>query len=277
MSQYLYIHGKILPVKKAVISLQDRGFRFGDGVFETCLIRNGVIYDWNAHFSRLKAGLLAIRIQAEISNLEKKSQELIKKNKIKSGILRIAISRGVGSIGYLPLKGIKPTIIIETLENRTKPKAPIKLMVSSYLKPSPKSLPVNYKISNGLNSILARIESTEKNYFDAILLNEKNQICETSSANIFWIKDNVLYTPHLSCGCLAGTIREKIIKLSKIKIKLVKTKLNDLLKADEVFITNTSIGVLRVDEISKKKFTIKKYSKIFADLLEEDIKKYAKN
>lgn len=316
MNDYTSINGKIVSSKNAVISVQDRGFRFGDGVFETCLIKNGSIYNFDAHFARLEAGLKAIKISSsgavtisssynfhnnichsrksgnpESSNknwipdqvgddkkpqighdkLRELCQKLIQKNKIKDGILRIAISRGVGSLGYLPSKDAKPTLVIETLEKPQTPKHPIKLMISSYAKPSLKFLPINYKLANGLNSILTKIEANDKNYFDAILLNEKKQICETSAANIFWIKNDVLYTPNLACGCIAGTIREKIIKLSPIKVKLVKAKIIDLLKADEVFITNVTIGVLAIDEIEKIKFLQTKYTKIIFNLLTKDI------
>lgn len=275
MNDYTSINGKIVSSKNAAISVQDRGFRFGDGLFETCLIKNGLIYNFYAHFARLEAGLKAIKIELDCRVIKESCKKLIQKNKIKDGILRIAISRGVGSFGYLPAKDIKPTIIIETLKKPETPKSPIKLMVSSYEKPSLRSLPVNYKLANSLNSVLAKIEAVEKNCFDAILLNEKKQISETSSSNIFWIKDNVLHTPDLSCGCLAGTIREKIIKLSPIKIKLTKAKIEDLLEADEAFISNVAIGVLAIDVIGKKKFVSKKYSKIFSNLLNQDIEDYA--
>ncbi len=275
MSDYLIINNKILPAKYALISAQDRGFRFGDGVFETCLIASGKIYNWKAHKARLEAGLKAIKIDFNSKNLEKSCSDLIKKNKIQDGYLRIAISRGVGSIGYLPAKDIQPTIVIETLKPNPKPKSPIKLMVSSYTKTSLKSLPANYKLMNGLNSTLAKLEAVKNNCFDGIILNEKNQICETSSANIFWIKNDILHTPDLNCGCLAGTIREKILKLSPIKTKLVKAKLDDLINADEAFITNVAIGVLKIDQINKKKFSSKKYSKVFSDLLIKDIQRYA--
>lgn len=273
---HILINDKIILEQKALISIKDRGFRFGDGIFETCLIKNGIIYNWQSHLQRLQAGLKEIKIHFDYQDLENLSLKLIQKNKIKNGYLRIAISRGVGSIGYLPQENIKPTLVIETLPQKSKPKSPIKLCVSNYTKPSIKSLPVNYKLMNGLNSTLAKMEAASQNCFDAILLNDKNQICETSSANIFWVKDDILYTPHHDCGCLFGTIREKILQLSSMKTKLVKAKLKDLLNADEVFLTNVAIGVLAVDKIANKEFKNKKYSQIFGDLLNEDIKKYVK-
>ncbi|MES2677259.1 MAG: aminotransferase class IV [Pseudomonadota bacterium] len=269
---HIFINNKIVLAHKATISVQDRGFRFGDGVFETCLIFGGKIYNWQAHQARLKAGLKAIKINFADKNLQQSCLQIIEKNKIQNGYLRINISRGVGSVGYLPQKNIQPTIVIETLPLNPQPKSPIKLCISTLQKPSLKSLPVNYKLSQGLNSTLAKLEAVEQNCFDAIILNNKKQICETSSANIFWIKDNILYTPHPDCGCLLGTIREKILELSPIKIKLAKAKITDLLNADEAFITNVAIGVLAVDKIAESEFKNKKYSKIFANLLDEDIK-----
>ena len=265
-----------MPKQKALISAQDRGFRFGDGVFETCLINDGIIYNFEAHLKRLNDGLMAIKIKFYSTNLLQSCYQLIKKNNIQNGYLRIAVSRGVGSIGYLPIKNIIPTLVIETLPKSPKPKSPIKLLISSIEKPSIKSLPINYKLMQGLNSTLAKIEAVENSCFDALILNHKQQICETSSANIFWIKDDVLYTPHPDCGCLQGTIREKIITLSPIKIRLIKAKLDNLLNADEIFITNVAIGVLMVDKIANQEFLNKKYSRIFANLLNQDIKNYVK-
>ena len=283
MKNYIIINNKILPEEKALISVKDRGFRFGDGVFETCLISNQIIYNWQAHLIRLKTGLEAIKIKFNKRNFGKNIQQsccqLIKKNKIENGYLRIAISRGVGSVGYLPLKNIQPTIVIETFNLTPKPKPPIKLWVSKIEKPSAKSLPINYKLMNGINSTLVKMEAIENGCFDGIILNNKKQICETSSANIFWIKNDVLYTPRQDCGYLQGTIREKIISLSSVEtgpinIKLVKAKLDNLLNADEVFITNVALGVLSVDQIENVKFKNKKYGKVFADLLSQDIKIY---
>jgi len=276
MSDHISINDKILPAKKALISVQDRGFRFGDGIFETCLIKSGKIYNWQAHKTRLKSGLVAIKINFTEKNLDQSCLRLIHKNKIQNGYLRISISRGIGSIGYLPIKNIQPNIIIETITLKSSPKSSIKLCISKIQKPSLKSLPTNYKLMQGINSTLVKLEAIENDCFDSIILNDKNQICETSSANIFWIKGNILYTPHSDSGCLLGTIREKILQISPLKKKLVKAKISTLLNADEVFITNVAIGVLAVDKIDNFQFKNKKYSNLFSNLLREDIQLYVK-
>ena len=271
---FVIINNQIIKEDQAFISIQERGFRFGDGVFETCRVFDGIIYNSEAHFERLRSGIEAIKIKIDLKDLKNNCQKLIKKNSLKNGLIRIYISRGIGSIGYLPINDIKPLTVIETLEMPTLGLFPIKLFLSEITKISIKSLPINYKLAQGLNSTLARMEAVEKRYFDAVLLNEAGEICETSSANIFWIKNNILYTPAKECGILLGTTRQKIIDLSSIKIAQVKTKINELLNADEVFLTNTSLGIIAVDQFMEKKYLQKKYSGIFTNLLNQDIKNY---
>jgi branched-subunit amino acid aminotransferase/4-amino-4-deoxychorismate lyase len=115
---YTLINQKFIAKKNATISIEQRACRFGDGIFETCKIIDGVIYDYKSHEARILKGLKALQISAKIKDLKNDSYHLIKKNQIKNGILRISISRGIGSLGYLPAKKIEPLIIIETSEER---------------------------------------------------------------------------------------------------------------------------------------------------------------
>ena len=271
---FVIINNRIVKEDQAFISVGERGFRFGDGVFETCRVVDEIIYNWETHFARLKSGLEAIKIKIDLYDLKNNCQKLIEKNSLKNGLIRIYISRGIGSLGYLPIPNLKPLIVIETLELPKLVASPLKLFLSEITKISIKSLPVNYKLAQGLNSILARMQAVEKGFFDAVLLNENSEICETSGANIFWVKDNILYTSSEECGILLGTTRQKIIDLSPIKIVKVRAKIDELLNADEVFITNASFGVIAVDQFMENKYQQKKYSEIFTNLLNLDIKNY---
>lgn len=267
------VNYEIKPESEASISINERGFLFGDGVFETCRIANSKIYNSENHFKRLESGLKAIKIDFDLSKLEENINKLISKNNVINGLARLYISRGNGSIGYCPKENIKPLIIIQTKELPEQPKSPIKLWVSKITKPSINSLPINHKLAQGLNSTLAKIEAKENNCFDSLLLNEESQICETSSANIFWIKDNILYTPAKECGILLGTTRQKIIELSKIPVKEMKANLNELSSSQEVFISNASYGILKIDEISPNntKFTKDTHFNKLEQLLKKDI------
>jgi branched-chain amino acid aminotransferase len=118
------------------------------------------------------------------------------------------------------------------------PREPVALWLSGYEKISPKALPVASKLGSGLNSVLARIEAMEHHCADALLLNAQGHIAETGASNIFWLKENVLYTPALSTGILEGATREAILRLSPCETQEVETGLEALKEADAVFLTN---------------------------------------
>lgn len=276
MKKYIFKNHQLLEEKQAQVSINERAFLFGDGIFETCKIIDGIIYDYEAHEDRIKAGLKALKFVAEIDDLEKKSYKLIKKNQIKNGILKISISRGIGSAGYLPTYETKPLIIIQTFDERKLPKK-ISLAISSYKTPA-ESLG---KTMNALPYILTKIEAQEKNLFDGIMLSQENFIGETSSANIFWVKNGKIFTPSKACGILLGVVRKKLLKISPIKIKEVKAKISDLKNADEIFLTSSAFLVFSANELQLiekgKKITLKLQNKIgakMANLLSLDAKNY---
>ena len=291
--EYVIINKKLLPRNRALISFEQRACRFGDGVFETCLVSKGVVYNFENHLNRLEGGLLALEINNFDSiklsrDLIKYSYLLIKKNNLSNGILRISVSRGIGSKGYLPTNKTKPLIIIETLTKAKLPEVEIILGVSKIKRPSLSSLPVCFKTMQSMSSIIAKIAASKAGNFDDIMLNGDNFIAEVSSANIFWIKNNQLYTPALGCDILSGTVRQKIIDLYLAKydkkVKEVKAKILALKEADEVFLTNASHGVIRVDKI---KFdypdiaenTIKYEQQISSqikEIINSDVKNYVK-
>lgn len=262
MQKFILINRKLLEEKQAAISVNQRACLFGDGIFETCRISNGKIYNFVEHKNRIKSGLSALKFSTDLSNLEptleRDANLLIKKNQIKNGILRISISRGVGSLGYLPTNKSKPLIIIQTSGNRKVKSKRITLDIGATRKPSANSLPISCKTMQALPYTLNKIEAKEKGVFDCIMLSSEGFISETSSANIFWVKNGVIYTADENCDILLGTIRKKI--LENFEVKQVKVKIADLLQVDEIFLTNVSCLTLPVDElkIGKKSATFKK-------------------
>ncbi len=249
---FCYLNSKLIDENSATISISDRGFLFGDGVFETCHIHNQQILDFDLHLKRLKEGLNFLEISAKIDDLLEKSHKLIKKNHLKNGILRITISRGVGSNGFLPNKNIKPTISIQTKPPFKIPSKPIILGIATKSQLNSKSMISTHKTANSLNYILAKIEAQKNNFFDNILLNEQQYICETSSANIFWCKNQEIFTPSLDCGILNGTKRQRIIKIcqqNNYRLNEGFFKLESLENCDEIFLTNSSFLILAISQI----------------------------
>lgn len=274
---YVHINNVHVPEAEAVIPVKDRGFRFGDGVFETMSVHHGVIYQYEKHRERLHQSLKALSMTYDTSRLYEQCMALIAKNGLREGAVRLFITRGEQSAGYLPADESVPNLIIETQLHPARPSSPVSLWVSSYAKPSAKALPVHCKTMQGLNSVLARMEAKAHDCFEALLLREDGLICECSSGNIFWVKDGELYTPALECGILPGTIRDAVIRLSPYPVHQGQFTLDEMAQADEVFLTNVTWGILPIAGLSPQNLSWKKgdISATLRSLLTEDITAYA--
>jgi len=240
---FVYINDQILKQDKALISIDQRGFLFGDGLFETCRFINRKIINFEAHLKRLKIGLSSLKFNCKIDDIEKKCYQLIEKNNLQIGIIRISISRGIGSHGYLPTFQSPNLIVIQTKDLPNLPNN------RSLITSSIHSGQFPFKSANALNYVLAKIFAEENNCFDAILFDHQGYICETSSANIFWIKNGTIFTPDNQCPMVQGTIREILLNLPELKIISGKFKVDDLQNADEVFITNAIFQILPINKI----------------------------
>jgi len=249
---FAWINNKFIESEFAQISIHDRSFRFGDGVFETIYIYNRKLYLWKDHFARLEKSLEVLEIDYNLSSLLDTSLKLIEKNEIVNGFLRITITRGKGSRGYLPIIEKGPNIIIETLPEKENSES-IELGVSNIRKIPLECLPA-IKSCNGLNSTLTRMEAEKIGFQDLIQLSVDDFICETSSANIFWIKNKKFYTPSLELPVLPGIMRKKII--GDQQVKEGKFKLENILAADEVFLTNINYKIMPVTKILDKDYEI---------------------
>lgn len=273
-TEYIYLNNQFVTSKNAFVSVRDRGFLFGDGVFETIAVYNSVPFAWEKHVSRLKLALKNTKISANIDNLQAICKELLHKNNIKNGMLRIAVSRGVGSQGFLPTAA-ESTIVVETKEQGAFPENAT-LYKSSYRKISNDMIPVEVKTAQGLNSTLARLEAQENNCFEALLLNKNDEIAECSSSNVFWVKNGVIHTPTIECGVLRGVIRGTLLEISPYKIEQGNYILEDIIGAEEVFITNSSWQILNVVklELNMANWTSSRYSSELSTLLQNHINQY---
>lgn len=245
---HVILNHHLILRENAFIPIDDRGFRYGDGVFETIAIHGGVPYQFEWHIGRLKAGLAALRIDCDFTKLADDCRRLVRHEKPLHALLRIQVTRGSAGRGYLPMPA-PCTSLIEILPIPPAPPSPVSLWLSSYRKPSAQSLPVAHKLCQGLNSTLARMEADTQGCFDALLQNQSGYIAETSSANIFWLKDNVLYTPSLDCDILNGAMRSHMLRLSPLPVREVSTDLDELREAECVFITNSVWQILQVSAL----------------------------
>jgi 4-amino-4-deoxychorismate lyase len=247
---YTCLNGRFLRAERAALPVTDRGFRFGDGVFETIRLEDGVPYQWPLHMARMEAGLHALRITTPPMDWAFYAKKMIEKNKAREGFLRIAISRGSGSRGYAPYPASMPiSWVIEYLPPLPPPESAMALWLSSMARVPLQSLPTNHKIAQGLGSTLALMEAHDHGCDEALQLTTHGFLCETASANLFWYHDQTLYTPSLDLGCLNGTTRDAVFRISPVQTRAVHAGIADLEKADAVFICNTRLGIWPIHAI----------------------------
>ncbi len=247
---YTLLNGKLVLASRAAVPVADRGFRFGDGVFETIRVVKSVPYQWEFHLQRLTQSLDAVAITPPEVDWAAQAKKLLQKNRLTHGFLRIAISRGVGSRGYMPFPPEMPCHwVMEILPELPMPRKPCRLWLSKRPRIPLVCLPVNSKLAHGLNNTLALLEANAAQCDDALQLTTEGFIAETASANIFWIRDNTLFTPPLDTGCLNGSTRDAIMRLSPLPLRAAMVGISELQQADAVFITNCRVGVWPVTSI----------------------------
>ncbi len=249
MSDYIYVNGSILPSEDASLQVQDRGFRFGDGAFETIAIHNSAPYQLDFHLERLKKGLSALSI-SHACDWRKEIHFFMEQNEQKEGFIRITVSRGVGSKGYLPTNPTA-TVVIESMPPRAPANDAAALYVSQWRKAPSSIFPSGLKLNAlGTNGTLALLEAQEHGADEALQLDVNGCISEVSSGNIFWFAGGKLYTPSLDCQCLEGSTRRTIMAISPYPVIESTTPLQHLYEAECVFVTNCAWGIWPVQSLA---------------------------
>ncbi|MGL5415688.1 MAG: aminotransferase class IV [Clostridium sp.] len=215
---------------------QDSGIYFGRGIFETILIKEKIEF-WEFHLKRLNEGLKKIGLEEVQENLKGIIEEL----NLKNIVLKIIVT--------------EKNVIIKSREIPYKKEDYEKgfcLTKSEVLRNSTSVLN-KIKSLNYLENILEREKAISEGFNDCLFINEKGNICETSTANIFFVKKNKIYTPDTKEGLLNGCLREFVIREFEVEIENFKWK--DLKEVDEIFITNSIIGIMKINSIDEYNFT----------------------
>ncbi len=275
------------------ISVIDRGLSYGDGLFETMSWRYiedekilGVEF-WNRHLNRLKNSCSVTKIKFPSKKMltNHKNKILMKSydEGMREGVLKIIITRGVGGRGYRYEKDITPTIIFLTfpynrIDHEFYEKG-VKLRFCNSSIFSNTQL-AGLKHLNRMDSVLARSEWDEKDFFEGVMVDDSNNIIDGTMTNIFFSKNNNLYTPFIKNSGLNGVMRQVVIEKSKLFFKTVKEiqiKKQSFKKYDEMFITNSVIKVVPVKNLQAKKYIISKSTRKLIDFFSnqnENIKNF---
>lgn len=263
MSNFILINDEFVNADQAVLKSSNRGFKFGDGIFESMRMCKGNLQFAELHADRLRAAMKAIKLDGytlfDDYFLRQKTAELARKNKFNGNVrFRLSVYRE-GEGLYTPLSN-KPGYLLEAtvLSSSNYELNPKGLIIDVYdelTKPINKLS--NYKTTNALLYVMAGLFQKQHRLDEAMILNQNGFLCESTSSNVFVVYEKQIYTPALSEGCVAGVMRSVVLKLAKTNdIALVEAQISpEILKeADEVFVTNAASGIRWVMGYGKKRY-----------------------
>jgi branched-chain amino acid aminotransferase len=258
---WIFLNDRFVRKEDAMVSVFDHGFLYGDGVYETLRAYGGRLFRLRQHLARLRrsASLIGLDVPIVEQDLIAVLQEAMKRNNLTDAYLRITVSRGEGNIGLDPRLCPRPTIVVISLPLQPYPvelfNAGVSLAIVNTRRNLAAALPPMIKSLNFLNNILAKQEASCAGAFDGLMLNAEGHITECTTSNMFFVKDGCVYTPSVTCGILDGITRETVLSLARDQGFPTEEGCylpDALLRADECFLTNTTMEIMPVRDIDTR-------------------------
>ncbi|WP_074406617.1 MULTISPECIES: aminotransferase class IV [Aquimarina] len=262
------INGNLLEDHKAVLAIDNRGYTYGDALFETIRVNSGTILFWEDHYFRLMASMRILRMQIPMSFtpefLEKEIIDLITANELMNASVRIKlmVHRVAGGL-YTPASSdIEYNILVSQLQSSfytiSDQKYEVTLFKDHYVSTDMLS---TLKSTNKLVNVLGGIFARENGFDNCLLINSDKMIIEALNGNLFLVKGNTIKTPPITDGCLKGILRTQLLrileKLPEYQLEEASISPFELQKADELFVTNVITGILPITKFRKKEYTSK--------------------
>jgi len=270
---FINFNGEILPANTPLLTTANRGFKYGDGLFESMRMFKGELKFADLHADRLQRGMKALKIdgysQMDAWFLKTKAEELAIRNKAKHGRIRLTVYRDAEGL-YTPTQNTLGYCMELTPADEPRYYLNNKGLIMDIFTDIPK--PTNYlsniKTCNSLTYVMAGIFKDQNKLDEVFLLNQNGFLCEAGSSNVFVWYDNHLYTPALSEGCVEGVMRQVVINIARENnIAVTEAQINPdiLYEADEVFLTNASKGIQCVMGYGVKRY----FNKLSKTLIDE--------
>ncbi len=246
----VFLNGQFVPEEQAVVSVFDRGFLYGDGLFETVRVLNGNPFRWPQHVERLERGAQFLKIPFPFppASLRGFAGELISRNRMPDSLLRVTLSRGVGVRGYSPKGADQPSLVM-SLHPASAPDLPHlprwRLVTSAFRLAADEPL-AQFKTCNKLPQILARAEADTAQADEALLLNTRGCVVEGASSNLFWLENGAVCTPPLGSGILPGVTRAVVVEICRdlgLAVREAAISPEALRLAQGVFLSLSSVGI----------------------------------
>ncbi|MDR9400422.1 MAG: aminotransferase class IV [Psychroflexus sp.] len=278
MAEHLILNGEFAQANDPILKATNRGFNYGDGVFETLRVINSEILFWEDHYFRMMSSMRIMRMEIPAAfspeKLNEEVKTLIDKNQLSEKPVRVKfnIFRKPGGL-YTP-KGREVDYIITAsaiphafYQFSDQPEYQVELFKDHYIL---SGLLSSIKSTNKAVNVLAGIYAEENSFDNCLLINESKSVVEAINGNIFLVKDNIVKTPPLSDGCLNGILRKQIIEIVKNnkELELDESSVSpfELQKSDEFFITNIIQGIIPITKYRKKDYEMNICRKLLGQL-----------
>jgi branched-chain amino acid aminotransferase len=261
MTELVYINGSLVPRMEAKISINDHGFLYGYGIFQTLRVYNGRLFLLDKHLKKLyeAADIIGVRQKIEGINLENAFYDTLKANDLKEARVRLTVTNGENpALPWLDTSGavnVIATAVPYTPFPAEKYEAGFKVGIAS-LRRMKQSVLSSIKSVNYLLNVMVRAEAAAKGWDETILLNDAGFIAEGGGSNIFFVKNGTLLTPPEDSGMIPGITREAVMEIARwlgIEVKERNIKPSDLARLDEAFLTNSMIEIMPVVAVTEEK------------------------
>jgi branched-subunit amino acid aminotransferase/4-amino-4-deoxychorismate lyase len=247
----VWLNGRVLPEARARISVLDRGFLYGDAVFETVRIYSGRPFLWRRHYQRMTRSLDLLGMRKPAVDLETAMRELTSACRFDDGAIRITITRGVAE-GLVPPERLDPTVLLMSrsippgLEEWRKAGVGVIRLPFGH---GGKTIVTGHKTTEYATAVQGRIRARRAEAFEAIYVEADGNVSEATTANVFAVFGNTLHTPPLSAGCLPGITRQVVLEIAErtgLRVRQAPLAATRLDRAREIFLTGTVSEVLPV-------------------------------
>ena len=262
MAAMVNVNGQIFDEGEAVISVFDHGFLYGEGVYETLRTYNGRLFLYDRHVRRLRnsARMMELTIPFTDDELNRHISATIDATKLggKEAYVRVLVTRGVGELGYDLKATPRPSWVI-IVKPLVEPSSEIyehgcKVALVDIVRNHPRSVNPMIKSNNLMNQALAAQQAIQRGAFDAVMRNNRGELTECATSNLFIVRNDIVLTPPLECGLLPGITRGHLFEVGRnagIGVREQVLRDDDLFDANEAFLTSTTrevVPIVAVDE-----------------------------
>jgi len=246
-----HVNGRLVDADEATVSVEDRGFLYGDAAFETCRAYGGTVFEWDAHLDRLRGTCETLGMAGAVpDDLRDRIEATLDANGLDDAYVRASVTRGVQPGKLTPATDIEPSVVVivkplprggvdgesvwdaaadvRTVERRRIPEA---------------AMPADAKTHNYLDGILARLELRGTGADECLVRDVDGAVAEGATSNVFFVDDGTLKTPSLAGPILPGVTPAVVLELARALDVPVETGTYDVAavrRADEAFLTNTT-------------------------------------